>query len=389
MQAKRCSRHFQVCMRTGFVALLFLMHACSGLSPKPTSAPPAKERDFTMALPPKPPAFAGKEDLDKAKSENGPYEYRLGPGDVISMKIWRRPELSHDRIIVSPDGNIEISRIGLINVNGNTAEDVQRLIMEKLSVFYVKPEITIQVLEFQNNRAFVLGNVNNPGVVRFPGRGTLLEGLALAGGVSKGDQMTQCSIIRGSDSVIWIDLHDLLKYGNMSLNAPIRNNDVIYVPIRNEEMVYVMGEVKTPGAFRLQDGMSVFRAIMLAGGLNRTANTKKVYIIRQHDLKGAIVEVNLDNLVEKADFSKNYTLMPEDIVYVSPAGMTKFNYAIEKIMPSIQFLSLGASTAESFGIMQKLRQSLWGQQGFVNGSSSSSGSTQTSGSASSTSTSGQ
>jgi len=166
--------------------------------------------------------------------------------------------------------------------------------------------------------------------------------------------MTRCSIIRGNDSVIWIDLQDLLKNGNMTLNAPIRNNDVIYIPELNDEVVYVMGEVTIPGAIQLKDGMNVLKAVMLAGGMNKNANPEKVFIIRQQNVKGDVISVDLNRLVSHGDFSQNFTLLPNDIVYVSPSGMGKLNYTIDKILPSLQVLSLGISTTQSFWIMQQL-----------------------------------
>lgn len=329
--------------------LTFLLASCGGISPKPTRMPvPAPPgRDFTMKLPDKSPVFATKEEMEQARAEETPYQYRLGPGDVIGLNVWRRPELSEEKLIVSPDGFIAAPRIGMVNVEGKTPEEVKDAVTKALEVLYIKPEVTVQVHDFLNNKAYVLGNVNSPGLVRFTGRGTLLEGLALAGGVPKDDRMARCSIIRGNSQVIWIDLQDLLVNGNMSLNAPIRNDDIIYVPERAQEMIYVMGEVKAPGAIRLYDGMSVLKAVMMAGGMMRSANTEKVFVIRQQDTKGTVVEINLKNLVEKADFSRNYTLMPNDIVYVSPSGMAKFNYTLEDIMPALQIINLGTSAVKS------------------------------------------
>lgn len=155
----------------------------------------------------------------------------------------------------------------------------------------------------------------------------------------------------------------------MSLNAPIRNNDVIFIPEINDEVVYVMGEVIAPGAIQLKDGMNVLKAIMHAGGMNKQANPEKVFIVRQQDVKGDVIAIDLTKLIGKGDFSQNFTLLPNDIVYISATGMAKFNYTLEKLTPSLSFLSLGTSISESFGIMQKLRQNLWNQSGFVNSSS--------------------
>jgi polysaccharide export outer membrane protein len=238
-------------------------------------------------------------------------------------------------------------------------------------VLYVKPEVTVRIQEFHNNKAFVLGRVSKPGVVNFPGKGSLLEALALAGGIpdqSKETSLTKCAIIRGNDTVIWIDLQDLLKNGNMALNSPIRNNDVIYIPEASDELVYVLGEVVTPGAFQLKNGMTVLKAVMVAGGMSKHANPEKVFVIRQQNVKGDVIMVDLKNLLQHGDFSQNFSLMANDIVYISPTGIAKFNYALEKILPSLQMLNLGTTNLESFGVMQELRKQMWGQEGFVNSS---------------------
>ena len=131
----------------------------------------------------------------------------------------------------------------------------------------------------------------------------------------------------------------------MSLNAPIRNNDVIFLPELNDEIVYVMGEVKNPGAVQLKDGMNVLKAIMLSGGMNKDANPENVFIIRQQGVKGDVIAVDLNKLLTHADFSQNFTLLPNDIVYISQTGIAKFNYTLEKITPSLQIMSLGLGNA--------------------------------------------
>ena len=311
----------------------------------------------------------------------GSYEYRLGPGDLVNIKVWRRPELSQENIIVSPDGLIVVPRIGSINVLNCTQEEVKKLVTEKLTPLYIEPEVTVWLREFHNNKAFVLGRVGKPGVINFPGKGTLLEGLALAGGLPDQGKLTRCAIIRGKESVIWIDLQDLLKNGNMALNAPIQNNDVIFIPELNDEVIYVMGEVLNPGAIQLKDGMTILKAVMLAGGINKKANAEKVFLIRQQNLKGDVIKVDLKRLIERGDFSQNFALLPDDIIYISSTGMAKFNYTLDQLTPALQIFNLGTSDAETLGIMQELRKKLWNQTGFVNSSSSSTTTTTTTGTA--------
>ncbi len=350
------------------VAIPLLLAACSGISPQVTRVQAPADRGFLVNQPKKDQKFASPAQIEK-NTPTEKFEYRLGPGDLVNIKIWRRPELSQENVMVSPDGLIAVPRIGSVNVLNRTQEEVQKMITVKLEPLYIEPEVTVWVREFHNNKAFVLGRVGKPGVINFPGKGTLLEGLALAGGLPDQGKLTRCAIIRGKESVIWIDLQDLLRNGNMALNAPIMNNDVIFIPEQNDELIYVMGEVLTPGAIPLKDGMNVLKAIMLAGGINKNANTAKVFVIRQQNVTGDVIRVDFKRLVEKGDFSQNFALLPDDIVFVSPSGMAKFNYTLEKLTPALQILNLGTSDAETFGIMQKLRQNLWNQSGFVNPSS--------------------
>ena len=349
--------------------LCTLLAACGSISPKETKFDKKSgQKEFKTSIPQTSKKFAPPDTVRTLESEK-PFEYRIGPGDMISIKVWRRPELSQEGIVVSPDGLVTIPRVGSVQVLGQTIGEVQKLVTTRLENYYIKPEVTIRIQQFHNNKAFVLGRVTNPGVINFPGQGTLLEALALAGGLphqGKETFLTKCAIIRGKDTVIWIDLQDLLNNGNMALNASIRNNDIIFIPEAEDEMVFVMGEVMTPGAIQLRGNMNVLKAIMLAGGMNKFANPEKVFIIRQKDVNGKVIKVNLKELLERADFARNFKLMSGDIVYVSPGGMAKLNYTIDKVLPAMQVFKLGVENLEALGIMQELRQKVWGQEGFIN-----------------------
>ncbi len=106
--------------------------------------------------------------------------------------------------------------------------------------------------------------------------------------------LTRCAIIRGKDTIIWIDLNDLLQNGNMALNAKILNNDVIFIPESQSELVYVMGEVRTPGAYNMTGRLTIMDSLMLAGGPTDDADTTTIYLIRKGEGKqGSVREINL------------------------------------------------------------------------------------------------
>ncbi|MDH3349646.1 MAG: SLBB domain-containing protein [Desulfobulbaceae bacterium] len=311
--------------------------------------------------------FANGETV-RAMSLDIPIEYLLGPGDVLSLDVWHNQEISNPNLVVGPDGVITVNRIGFVNVNQRTRLNVAEEIKDKLAKLYETPEVSLSIKTYRNNKAYVLGRVANPGVVSFPGRGTLLEALSLAGGLpvlEKQAFLSKCAIIRGKEQIIWVDLKELLQNGNMSLNAGIMNNDVIFIPESEDELIYVLGEVAKPGAFRLKSSITFMDAVMMAGGPTKRANIEKNYIIRSNEGQGVVKNIDMKKMLGAADFSHNYLLRDNDVIYVSERGMSKFNYTLKQIMPFLQVLDLSTSTLERFGVMRELREELWDQEGFV------------------------
>lgn len=313
-------------------------------------------------------SFASPETV-KEFSRPADQGYRLGPGDKFAFLVRGRPDISREDIIVSPDGEIALPRVGILSVSGKTIAEVTETLRARLNVFYDEPDVTLVMQSFNNNKVFVLGRVANPGAVHFTGRGSLLEALSLAGGLpvdTVRSFLTRCMIIRGKDMVIWIDLKDLLENGNMALNASLQNNDVVFIPQSDDQTAYVMGTVQMPGVLLLRSSVTVLDAIMQSGGLARDANAGQIYLVRQHEGKGAVERIDFAAMVERGDLRQNYVLKDGDIVYVDEHGASKFNYFLSKLMPSMDVIDFSIRTAESFGAMAELRKKLWGQEGFVN-----------------------
>lgn len=342
------------------LVMLLGLSGCAklGIEPKAEPAPQVPDTSFQVMERDTAPTFATPAVLKEFSKEQDQVKgYRMGPGDVIDITVWRREDVSRKDVVVAPDGIISVPKVGTLKVSGKTIAQVTDQLTEILARSYENPEVTITVREFHNNKAFVLGRVSEPGVVNFPGDGTLLEALALAGGlphIGKETFLTKCAIIRGNDTVLWIDLRDLLDNGNMTLNARIENNDVIFIPEAEDELVMVMGEVEKVGPIMLKRGLSLMDAVMRAGGYTNDADLQKVFIIRQAGEEGTIRQVDLKHMLESGDFSENYALMQDDIVYVGPNGMRKFNYALEQLMPSLKVLSMSTDILNNLGLTEQV-----------------------------------
>lgn len=375
------THHIPIWSTLAAIGLLFGLTGCIGFSPKQGMHAPKEEGKvfeqvedtvatnvFTPEVSTAAKAFASPDRVEEF-SKPGDVGYRLGPGDMFAFLVRGRPDISREEIIVSPDGEVALPRVGILNVGGQTLAQVTATLNERLQRFYDEPEVTLVMKSFSNNKVFVLGRVANPGAVHFTGRGTLLEALSLSGGLpvdTVRSFLTRCMIIRGKDMVIWIDLRDLLENGNMALNASLQNNDIIFIPQSEDQMAYVMGMVRMPGVMLLRSSMTVLDAIMQSGGLSRDANPDEVYLVRQHEGQGMVERIDFAAMVEKGDLRKNYVLKDGDILYVDEQGASKFNYYLSRLLPSMDVVDFSIRTAESFGVMAELRKKLWGQEGFVN-----------------------
>lgn len=329
-------------------ALLLLglcaLTACRGVSPVPT--PRENLTAPAAAAPTKSKELYASPEAVEAFSRMVDDQYRIGPGDILKLQVWNRPEITNPNVVVGPDGAVTVNRIGVVHIGGKTVDQAAKEISSRLGAFYERPEVALSVEKFNNNKAFVLGRVTSPGVVHFPGRGSLLEALALAGGLpvlQKDAFLTKCSIIRGRDTIIWVDLRDLLNNGNIALNARLQNNDIVFIPESEDELIYVMGEVKNPGAIRLKSTLTFMDALMMSGGPTREASMENIYLVRFDGKQGNVIQISLKDMLNTGNMSANYALKANDVIYVDQTGMSKFNYALQQIMPSLQILQMGTS----------------------------------------------
>jgi len=325
---------------------------------------------------------------EKIKSESGRIDndYRLGPGDHFAFLVRGREDISREEIIVAPDGQVALPRVGIMNVKGRTLRELTDEFTKALGVYYDKPEVTLVMKAYNNNRVFVLGRVANPGSVSFQGPGTLLEALSLAGGLPADNAksfLSRCMIVRGRDLVMWIDLKELLEQGNMNLNARLQNGDVIFIPQSEDQLAYILGEVKTPGVIPLRSELTLLDAIMTAGGPTKGANLRDVFLVRQAQGKGVVERISFKELVGKADFRKNYVLHDGDMIYVPENGLSKLNYFSTQIAPFFTVVGIAANTITGVGLLNGLTNVLYGGGSIGSTGGGSSSSSSSSGSSSS------
>ncbi len=152
----------------------------------------------------------------------------------------------------------------------------------------------------------VFGEVGKPGSYPLEHETTILEAISIAGGPTQNADTQKLELLRTEDGVqrkFILNIQQILKVSGGSEEFMIRDGDVIYQP--RAEFFFVMGEVKKPGTYRLEEGMTVTKAISIAGGFTEKASKKKVKILREEN--GKQVEHRAE---------PNEIIQPQDIVQV-------------------------------------------------------------------------
>lgn len=321
--------------RALLAAAMLLVSICA-CGPKPLEIPddtPFSRSSFRTEIP-----FADPEVI-RLHEANLTHEYIIGSGDLLTVDVWNRPKLSGEHV-VGPYGNITLPMLGEFKIGGMNRKKASTIITDLYREFYEEPIATVKIIKYMNNRVYVLGRVANPGVIHFSGQATLLEALAMAGGLPTRDKtifLSKCYIVRGKNQIIWIDLLKLLQRANLKLNISLANNDIIYIPESMDAAVFVMGEVENPGSYQIQTtGLSILDAINLAGGPTEDGQTDEIRLIREMEGQEGVKTIDMDMMLATGNLSDNFLLLDNDIIYIPRKGIATFNYYLRQIDPFLR-----------------------------------------------------
>lgn len=213
-----------------------------------------------------------------------PGNYRLGPRDLVEIKVFELPELNLT-LRVADDGTVTLPLVGPLRAEGATEMELAERIRVLLEAQYVqKASVTVQVKEYRSRTIAVLGAVRQPGTLAFSGRWRLLDVIAAVGGLSE-NHGGEIKIVRraanGLQDQVIIPVEEAITRANPDYNIPIFADDIITVLATHEIVVYCLGEVARPGAisFRSNEPITVLAAIAKAGGL--TENASKKILVRR------------------------------------------------------------------------------------------------------------
>jgi len=186
------------------------------------SAPaPKTEAKATAAAANTTPAATGKAD------------YLIGPDDVLSINVWREPELTR-LVPVRPDGKISLPLVGDVEAAGFSTVQLQSALSEKLKSFVENPEVTVIVQEVRSLKFNVIGEVLRPGSYPLTKSLTVLDGLAAAGGFRDFAKLSKIYVLRqqadGKSTRMAFHYKDVIKCKKSEENVALQSHDTIVVP---------------------------------------------------------------------------------------------------------------------------------------------------------------
>ncbi len=146
--------------------------------------------------------------------------------------MWKEQGLER-QVLVLPDGMISFPLAGHLRAAGRTAEELQAALVEKIKPFIPDAVITVSVQNVAGNKIYVIGQVNNPGEFSPAHPLTVMQALALAGGLTPFGDEDDIVILRhksGEQIVLPFDDSDVKRGKNLELNIILESGDVVVVP---------------------------------------------------------------------------------------------------------------------------------------------------------------
>ena len=308
-------------------------------------------------------------------------QYLLGPGDSFVV-IFKGLPIFTDEFSVSREGQTFFPEIGILNVEGITASELKKILLEKFQNSITNPEIEVLVTKYRPVNFTLIGEVQKPGLytmnyevnevgsmgrknlameeaftnyqIPFSKIPRLFDAIKLGEGFTEYANLSEIKLVRknsksqgGGKISTELNLITLLEEGDISQNIAIQDGDTIFVrkdikPIVNQLnaiyrsnlmpekiKVFVNGNVKEPGAILLEKGSSLLEAIASAGGQQN--NTGKIEFIRLKQKERNDKRVFKFDSMSKKGSRSNPLLISGDIIYVRKNILGKTTSALEEI----------------------------------------------------------
>lgn len=230
-----------------------------------------------------------------------PKNYEIGIGDQILITIWGNSQNNY-QLTVNKNGQIMIPDVGPLYIAGNTFQNAEEKIKQRLTSIYSdmggnNPQTFAQVNmgQLRSIQVNLVGEVATPGTYTLPVTATVFNALYLSGGPGRIGSFRNVKIIRDNNVEKTIDIYKFLVNADPSDNIVLKDGDIIFVPTV-EKRVEMNGEFKRNGLFELKEGEMLNDLIRFAGGFTENAYLSKIQIYRKTQQGLQIKDVEFNQL---------------------------------------------------------------------------------------------
>lgn len=281
----------------------------------------------------------------------GVADYRISTSDVLSINLIEYPNITPSNnnnnasasnpyaagYPVDQQGYIQFPLVGRVKASGLTVSQFTNNLRSQLQRYLKYPDPQVKVVNFRGSKFFIDGAVRQPGEFNMADAPISLYGaISMAGGATtEGDSNSVVLTRRGVQYEL--GLRDLQDMGISASQIYLQDGDSIHINRLDRNKVYVLGEFGEIKPLEIPDhGLTLTQVVGQSKGLNpSTSNAAKVYVVRDHGNASYtdIYHVNLQTVTNLA-LANRFEMHPNDIVYVDPTGLTRWNRFINSVLPS-------------------------------------------------------
>lgn len=241
-------------------------------------------------------------------------EFTLGIGDAVTL-TFRPHERFNQTTTIMPDGNMNVAGLGSVRAGGKTIAELRAEIVRKATAAGFRgPSVDVDIKSIAEKFVTLVGFSTKSGRIKISGNGTILETL-FAGGYNPALHKThRIALIRTGRCSI-IDIHEIIAMNNIDINIKLEAEDILMFLERG--VFVVKGEVETPGMLPVPERgyVTLDEAIILAGGVKKTANVGAVQVLREG---GNIESVDLNRYLYRRAPGVDVFIRPGDEIFFRP-----------------------------------------------------------------------
>ena len=223
-----------------------------------------------------------KKDINFFDNIPAPSDFRLGPGDELTLSLWGETN-SREKFIINKEGLIYYKNIGFINLSNKTLREAESILIEELASIYSTlkdqnnpTKLMLELGQLKSINVYFSGQIENPGINLVHPFSDVFSAIVQAGGITNNGSLRQIQIIRSNKIIEVVDFYSFFTKGNDNFsNIRILDGDIIHIP-KFVIRVLVEGQTLNTGYFELLEDESISDLITYTGGLTKNASSSAV-----------------------------------------------------------------------------------------------------------------